>query len=424
MKYDVVIVGAGIAGLYCAINLNPKLKVLLLSKSDLLTSNTALAQGGIAFSFDSEHYEDTLKAGNYTNNRENLRVMIDESVTDYERLLDLGVKFEADFGLEGGHSKRRIAHCKDSTGVEIVTALLRKVKSLPNVDLLEHTDFFTKRHAEDVVPYALVLATGGIGQVYNHTTNSVIATGDGIAYAHFLGAKISRMDLIQFHPTAFMNGRLLITEAVRGEGGRLLNSNFERFTDELQPRDKVSKAIIAQKGEVYIDISHKPADYIISRFPMIYSKLPEYGYDLTKQPIPVYPCQHYLMGGIDTDSYGRTSLAGLYAVGECAYTGVHGDNRLASNSLLESLVFSRRTAMSINNEQLIINNAQLPKSCVMPDNVISEIKNIMQESYFVVPNYDKCRANLARIEEIKEKYNSPLATVAYLILTEVLSNAL
>jgi L-aspartate oxidase len=434
MKYDVIIVGAGVAGLYTAINLDSGLRVLLLSKSGFMTCNTALAQGGIAIERDDveSHIEDSLKSGGHTNNREHLRIMCEGAVREYEALTDLGVEFDPEPGLEGGHSRRRIVHCKDSTGSAIITALLNKVKTLPNVDCAEHTDFFGIGGAAP----AIVLATGGIGQVYHHTTNSPVSTGDGIAFAHSVGAKIEGMDLVQFHPTAFRNGELLITEAVRGEGGRLLNSRMERFTDELQPRDTVSRAIINEterlgNRDIFLDISHKPPDFVKNRFPMLYERLLAYGCDMARQPIPIYPCQHYLMGGITVDSRGHTSVEGLYAVGECSYTGVHGNNRLASNSLLESLVFSRRAAELINSD---MNNRKTalcsyrPENIPVspPDDVMREIRDIMQQSFFVTPRYEQIPQALARITQIKEAnaaYNNSPATIAYLILKEVTKNA-
>ncbi|MDR0983678.1 MAG: FAD-binding protein, partial [Ruminococcus sp.] len=301
----------------------------------------------------------------------------------------------------------------------------------------------------------LILATGGIGRVYERTTNAATATGDGIAIAEELGAEIKDISLIQFHPTAF-NGtddreRFLISEAVRGEGAYLLNKNEERFMHrydnrlELAPRDVVSKAIIeetkAQGSEIFfLDVRHKDAEFMKNRFPMIYNKLLENGIDFTKDLVPVYPCQHYLMGGINVDTYARTNIKGLYAVGECAHTGVHGLNRLASNSLLETLVFSRRAAYDIikNNEELTDieyedYEFEYEDICeLVPTGIRTEIRRIMQTSYFVVKDKTAVLSGFERLKEIKKLLSDnytidtdyieakSLSEVAYLILEEVI----
>jgi len=450
-KYDVIIVGAGIAGLYTAINLNSKLKVLVLSKRELTLCNTTLAQGGIIGVFDEQLTDDMLKSGKYQNNRENLRIMVEQGAKDIQSLTQLNVAFDKEPTTEGGHSHSRILHCKDSTGEKIITALIGKVKSLDNVDCVEnahllrlekqgahfiaHTLAHTQRHC--YTASVAVIATGGIGRVYNYTTNSDISTGDGIALAYNLGANIKRMDLIQFHPTAYRGEEgqtFLISEAVRGEGGHILNKSGERFCNELETRNIVSRRMIEESqrqnsNELYLDISHKGEQYVKSRFPMIYSELLKKGYDLTKEPVPIFPCQHYLMGGIEVTSNGATNIAGLYAAGECAFTGVHGINRIASSSLLEALVFSRRAAEHINNSatKTTPSATQTPRlekksgELTLPEELCSEIRDIMQKSYFVFPDYDRCRKGLARVKAIMETYDNPLATVAYLILNEVLN---
>ena len=298
------------------------------------------------------------------------------------KILDYGVDFdrtpdgELHRTLEGGHSRHRIFHHKDATGAEILDKLLKKVKTLPNVTILEHA-MMTGMQKTDTgfsvnvmqggsctvySSHFMILATGGIGRVYRFTTNSKIATGDGIAFAYENGAEIRNLHLIQFHPTAFNDHHtrecFLISEAVRGEGAYLLNCNKERFMDryderlELAPRDVVSHAIILESRRThsdnfYLDISYKDSEFIKNRFPMIYEKVLEQGYDMTKEPIPIFPCQHYLMGGIQVDDNSETTAPNLYAAGECSHTGVHGNNRLASNSLLEALVFSRQAALDI-----------------------------------------------------------------------------
>jgi L-aspartate oxidase len=278
--------------------------------------------------------------------------------------------------LEAGHSRHRIVHHKDSTGKAIVDGLLDVVKTLPNITICDNALVYSIKKVLNGFYISILkneksyyygcnyclLATGGIGRVYKYTTNSAISTGDGIAFAYMLGAKISHLSRVQFHPTAFaaVNGRerFLISEAVRGEGAILLNCNGERFAfdydsrGELAPRDVVSNAIMLESKKTnsekfYLDITHKPADFIKQRFPMIYARCLEEGVDITKDRIPVFPCQHYLMGGINVDLDAKTSVDGLYAAGECAHTGVHGANRLASNSLLEALVFGRAAAQDI-----------------------------------------------------------------------------
>jgi len=479
--YDIIIVGTGIAGLYAALNIDPKLNVLLISKRELNLCNSALAQGGIAAVMDKEndstdlHLGDTLIAGGYSNNRETTKTLVEEGPVDVGNLITYGVEFDKNpdgtlhLTLEGGHSRHRVVHYKDATGSEIVSKLISAVKERRNIDVIEHaflcdlkqvTGGFTVDilHNGEYIrrssPY-VVLATGGIGRVYEYTTNSAIATGDGIAFAHSLGAKIQNMSYIQFHPTAFANKNtresFLISEAVRGEGAYLLNCNYERFMGnyderlELAPRDVVSRSIMLEAGKTgsdnfYLDISHKDSRFLKSRFPMIYKSLKKEGFDLTKDRIPIYPCQHYIMGGIKVDGKGRTSINGLYAVGECSHTGVHGDNRLASNSLLEALVFSRQLALDINKRA----KNGLPD--VSPyegkENYDGEkimvgtrtrIRNIMQRSYFVIPNNDEAAIGFKEICEIKDMLYKgnfaitpdyiearSLATIAYLVLKEVI----
>jgi L-aspartate oxidase len=344
--------------------------------------------------------------------------------------------------------------------------LIRKVRTLPNTKVLENAELFNlekhgahfcaavRHHTASPVDAAdfcytaqkCIIATGGVGGIYKFSTNTAISTGDGIAFAHNLGAKIEKMHLIQFHPTAFAGGdsdeTILISEAVRGEGAVLLNSKRERFTDELQPRDFVSRAILAEEkrhdsskgnrsNRFFLDISHKEPEFVKTRFPTIYARLLEKGYDLSREPVPIYPCQHYLMGGITAAADGRTSVDGLYAVGECAYTGVHGNNRLASNSLLEALVFARLTAAHINSVAEcdvpapdFVHTLELIGTKSPPQLYFDEICDIMQRAFFVTPDYEQCRKGLGRIAEIKNisGNGNSFATVAELILKEVLEN--
>lgn len=481
-NFDVIIVGGGAAGLYGAIQLPSYCKVLLICKQEMTLCNSSLAQGGIAGVYKSLeddtpelHKQDTMIAGGFKNNPESVQILVDDAAMAIDSLLKLGADFDRKPDgslhrtLEGGHCRHRIFHHKDTTGEEIVRTLMRKVKTLPNVTILESammvglqktsTGFSVNVRKDDAFTiynsHFVLLATGGIGRMYAYTTNSKIATGDGIAFAHDLGAKILNLHLIQFHPTAFNDHHtrecFLISEAVRGEGAYLLNCNKERFMDryderlELAPRDVVSHAIIEEKNRTgsdnfFLDISYKDSDFIRNRFPMIYQKVLEQGYDMTKEPIPIYPCQHYLMGGIQVDTNSETTVPHLYAAGECSNTGVHGNNRLASNSLLEALVFSRRAALDIATKLPTVPDAfaeatfpETANTLPMPKGTRTEIRQIMQNSYFVIPHQAELLNGFERIKEIRrELYSEPyavtpdlieakaMATNAYTILKEVL----
>lgn len=477
-KYDVVIVGAGAAGLSAAINLSRELKVLIICKGDLELCNSNLAQGGIAGVYDSPsdspelHEHDTFVAGGFENNPVTTDILVNEAKIDIGKLIEYGVEFDRDESgdyhrtLEGGHGRHRIFHHADATGHEIVVKLQSYVKTLDNIDILDNAlvcamkringgFVFDILHGGEYETYAsqyAVLCTGGIGRVYEFTTNSSIATGDGIAFAYGMGAVIKNLSYIQFHPTAFNNKQtrecFLISEAVRGEGAYLRNCQKERFMQdydkrlELAPRDVVSHSIIFEakrtgSEDFYIDITHKDPEFIKARFPMIYSNLLKAGYDMTKDMVPIFPCQHYLMGGINVDSHSQTSIDGLYACGECSHTGVHGNNRLASNSLLEALVFSRRAAMQINTRRF--DPSFSPEDCFthdenaqpIPKGLRTEIRAIMQKSYFVMPDVKSLFGGYERVKEIKELLDKgnfrvdkdyvearSLATVAYIILRE------
>lgn len=480
--YDIMIIGSGVAGLYAALNLDERLSVLLVSKRDLELSNSALAQGGIAAVLRQDedsrelHIKDTLIAGGYKNDRKAVEVLVDEGPKEVMNLITLGVEFDRDtlgalhMTLEGGHSRNRIVHHKDTTGLEVVQKLIVQAKKRQNITIMDEAAVLKLKKTEDgfhagilhgdnfinVSSSFVILATGGIGRVYKYTTNSKIATGDGIVFASNLGAKVSAMNLIQFHPTAFAAGeereRFLISESVRGEGALLLNCNGERFMPgydkrgELAPRDVVSHFIMEElkktgSEDFYLDITAEDSEFIKNRFPGIYSKCLEEGIDMTKDRIPVFPCQHYLMGGIDVDTFARTNVTRLYAVGECSHTGVHGNNRLASNSLLEALVFSKRAALDITNrclEGIKRPSARaifkLNEGNELPTGIRSETREIVQSSFFVNPNIEKAKSGLVRINELENELETgdyadsldyleatSLVKIAKFILTEVIA---
>ncbi|MEE0874475.1 MAG: FAD-binding protein, partial [Ruminococcus sp.] len=386
---------------------------------------------------------DTLVAGKYKNRLPAVEKLVKEGPADVLKIRELGVDFDENPDgtlcktLEAGHSRHRIVHHKDSTGQAITDGLIAAVKRSPNVDIMENALLYSMHKVLGGFYLSIlqngksfyfgcnycILCTGGIGRVYQYTTNSAIATGDGIAFAYMLGAKIRHLSRIQFHPTAFAaeknRERFLISEAVRGEGAVLLNCYGERFAHnydkrgELAPRDVVSNAVAREairtgSEKFYLDITHKPADFVRERFPLIYSRCLEEGVDITKDRIPVFPCQHYLMGGIDTDLHARTSIDGLYAAGECAHTGVHGANRLASNSLLEALVFSRTAAQDITQKlwkygrkPLGLEPAHRPiTGKKMPGGYRSRIRAILQDTYFVLPKPEKYEESYRSVEEI------------------------
>lgn len=382
LYYDVVIAGCGVAGLYTALHLGADKRILMLSKEDLESCDSMLAQGGICVLRDEEDYdsyfEDTMRAGHYENRRESVDIMIRGSRSVIDHLLALGVRFEKNpdgtlaYTREGAHSRPRICFHKDITGKEITTTLLSHVKKLPNVTIMEYTtmtDILTVNgfchgltaktaDGETLHIYAgdTVLATGGIGGLYEHSTNFPLLTGDACRIAGEHGIELEHMDYVQIHPTCLYSkkpGRsFLISESARGEGAILLNHKGERFVDELLPRDVVTKAIHEEMEKEGVDFEYLsfekvPEEIIKGHFPNIYERCLEEGYDICKEPVPIVPAQHYFMGGVHVDSNSQTTMEHLYAVGETSCNGVHGKNRLASNSLLESLIFAKRAAAQI-----------------------------------------------------------------------------
>ena len=390
---DFLVIGAGVAGLRAAVELASAGRVVVLTKREVTDSATQYAQGGIAAALSDEdeiglHLQDTLNAGDGLCNVEAAKVLVEEGPERIEELIQWGTEFDRDgtklsFTREGAHSRNRILHAHgDSTGREILRALRAKATTLPNISVLEF-EFSTGLLVEDgrvsgihlirdsgesahVRASAVLLATGGMGQLYRNSTNPLVATGDGVAMAYRAGAEASDMEFIQFHPTALYvknAPRFLISEALRGEGAYLRNDSLARFMGkyhelgELAPRDVVARAIVhelevsrAKDPVVYLDLTHLDEKHVKSRFPRIYATCLEYNVDITTDMIPIRPAAHYSMGGVRTGLDGATSLPGLYAAGEAAATGVHGANRLASNSLLEGLVFGARGGSKMRSE--------------------------------------------------------------------------
>ena len=381
MKTDIVIVGCGVAGLYCALNLPEDKNITVVTKNIARKSDSYLAQGGICVLRDETDreafFEDTMKAGHYENNPESVEIMINSSQDVISDLVSFGVRFEKDgeaftYTKEGAHSRPRILFHEDETGKEITSHLLETARNRKNITLIENFTMVdlicNNNHCNGIVGHDengnylsivadyTVLATGGIGGLFKHSTNYRHLTGDALALALKYDIKLQHIDYIQIHPTTLFtkkHGReFLISESVRGEGAILLNSKGERFVNELLPRDVVANAIFDEMKKegtehVWLSLAPIPVEEIKTHFPNIYQKCLDEGYDVTKEPIPVVPSQHYFMGGIDVDSNSKTSMEHLYAVGETACNGVHGRNRLASNSLLESLVFAKRAAKHI-----------------------------------------------------------------------------
>jgi L-aspartate oxidase len=389
MNPDFLVVGAGVAGLRAAIELAQAGEVLVIAKNTLHESSSEYAQGGIAVALSDDdevdlHEQDTMAAGDGLCDRNAVHALVEEGPAAIQQLIEWGAAFDREgaklsFTQEGAHSRRRILHAHgDSTGREIALTLYRKASSLPNIhfqsyaaitDLLVqegsvsgavvYDEYAGESHA--IAARAVLLATGGLGRVYLETTNPDVATGDGVAMAWRAGAEIGDIEFVQFHPTALhVDGapRFLLSEALRGEGAHLINAREERFMqryhrmEELAPRDVVARAIVAEMRatgapHVFLDLRHRGAHFIRERFPRIYETCLRYGVDLATQPAPVHPAAHYAMGGVRTDLDGRASLPGLFAAGETACTGVHGANRLASNSLLEGVVFGARAGRAM-----------------------------------------------------------------------------
>lgn len=463
----VIIIGSGIAGLYCALRCAEHSQVTIITKNTIVESSSSYAQGGIAAVLDpqdnfAKHIHDTLKAGAQHNNLRAVQLLVQQAPTHIAALTALGVQFskqhsgQLDLGREGGHSKRRIVHAKDMTGLAVEQALIQAVKHHPNVTIrswefaldlvkrgqriigVQTVQVKTKR------PYAyqadaVVLATGGCGQAYPYTSNPKVVTGDGIAMAIRAGAKVADLEFVQFHPTAYYipgKAPFLLSEALRGEGAHLLNHLGQRFVDELRPRDYVSRAVCRQQraGLVHLDMRHKPAKFLKQRFPGIYQRLAQDHLYLDKHLIPITPIAHYLCGGVHTNLSGQTSLPGLYAIGEVAQTGVQGANRLASNSLLECLVFGSRAALAINQQALPSKHSS--HVAIKPNHIKlkqietdtynglrQQLQNVMWETGGIVRTAAGLRSGLAEMQIIKHTIERESKKLTTLTALELLNTA-
>lgn len=427
IKTDTVIIGSGVAGVFAALCLPDDMDILVITKEDFDECDSYLAQGGVCVLKDIAdfkcYFEDTMKAGHYENNPESVKIMIESSPDVIGQLIDLGVEFdtsengEYDYTREGAHRQNRILHHKDETGKEITATLLSIARAKKNITFVNRTtmiDLIEKNNTcygivcEDelgemgcILAKNIILATGGIGGLFTNSTNFPHITGDAFALALMHNVELQDINYIQIHPTTLYSKkegrRFLISESVRGEGAVLLNENGERFTDELQPRDVVTNAIVEEMKKfgtdhVYLTLPTMTSEEAEKRFPNIFEACKEEGYDMTKDMVPVTPAQHYMMGGVKTDTNGITSMKHLYAVGETACNGVHGKNRLASNSLLESLVFAKRAADNIaadnsEKEDYIpeIDLADYPRKSVREQNfkkiIMDEIRRKDEEFY-------------------------------------------
>lgn len=456
---DFLIIGGGIAGLSATLEASKHGKVLILTKGKIGETATEKAQGGIAAAIDQIqdstefHFEDTIAAGAGLCDEKAVKILVTEGVKRVKELIEMGAQFDRAetegggfaLGLEGAHKRRRILHAGDATGEEIQRTLGSKIVRENLAEIKPYTlgiDLIIKngkclgvkalnlqtKEIEYYFAKTTIITTGGIGQTYLYTTNPEVATGDGIAMAFRAGADTKDMEFVQFHPTSLVQSaefkdiialpRFLISEAVRGEGARLLNNKNERFISELASRDIVSQAIFQEmqktnSNHVYLSLAKLDHNKIKKRFPVIYKTCLERGLDITKDNIPVAPAAHYFMGGIKTDVDGRTNIVNLYAAGECASCGIHGANRLASNSLLDGLVFGRRAAITANNKQQKTNNkpnlkSEIPKAKLKPQEITHLkliIKSTMWKNVGIVRSEESLKDALVKLDSVLKKLN-------------------
>jgi len=441
IKSDFLVIGSGIAGLNFALQASAHGSVCLVTKKDAIESNTNFAQGGIAAVFSKAdsfalHVKDTLEAGDGLCNREAVELMVGHAPEEIERLMAIGAAFDTDsksggleLGREGGHSRKRIVHRGDMTGAEVEKAMIASARK-NGIDIFErHVAFdlimkngrcigarvFDAKNSRlvDFFAKAVAVATGGLCEVYENTSNPAIATGDGVSMGFRAGCEVGDMEFVQFHPTALRRKGepfFLISESLRGEGAKLKNAKGRRFVDELANRYVVARTIFSElkDGKVYLDIREKGRVFLKARFPGIYKTCLENGIDIAKAMIPVEPVAHYSCGGLKTDMDGKTNIPGLFAFGEVACTEVHGANRLASNSLLESLVFSSRAADSarayvIGRELDFKNTEQLRISKARPTEIRTALKGIMWKNAGIVRNKEDLQAALEKINALQNK---------------------
>ncbi len=492
MRSDVLVIGSGISGLSFALKVASFCRVTIVTKKESADTATNLAQGGIAAVLSKDdspslHVEDTLVSGDGLCDKEAVELVVAKGGEMVRELFELGVSFkqgdngeEFDLGLEGGHSQRRVAHALDLTGREIERVLLDKAATNPNIEILENhvaIDLLIESRipgnrkktspkqdscfgayvlnqetgkVEVRLSKVVLLCTGGCGRVYQYTTNPDIATGDGVAMAYRAGAEIANMEFIQFHPTCFYNHKIknfLISEAVRGEGGVLLDINGKPFMEKYDPRgdlatrDAVARGIdseMKKSGEecVFLDISHKDASFLQERFPTIFNTCKKYGVDISKEPIPVVPAAHYMCGGVRVDKWGESSLSNLFALGETACTGLHGANRLASNSLLEAVVYADQAAQKIRQRWPILQKKEFLQTSdwrdgaagAIEENVLiaynrNEIKGLMWNYVGIVRSEKRLKLARRRIipllEEIKEHFDDYLLTTPLIELRNI-----
>ena len=465
---DVVVVGSGIAGVYTALEVNSDKDIAIITKETLEMSNSVLAQGGIAVSLDEKndspalHFKDTLFAGAGLCDNNSVWVLVQEAAQNIMKICSLGVNFDKNgahklaLTREGAHSVNRIIHAGDTTGKEVCDKLIAVAQERDNISIHERSYAVElavkddKCHGVYVFDVdtckirlfrapSVVIATGGFGQIYSHTSNPEVATGDGVAMCLRAGAVAMDMEFIQFHPTVLylpQDKSFLISEAVRGEGAQLKNINGERFMKkyhelgELAPRDVVSRAIFQEMtntntDHVFIDITFKTRDYLENRFPNIFKTCFDYGIDMSKDYIPVAPAEHYCMGGIRTDVHGRTNVQGLYACGEVACTGIHGANRLASNSLLEGLVFGHKIAADINEKKPYISDYE-PVTLFedydisnLNDNLLEDIKKKLQITMTKKVGIIRNRESLSEAAEIIEQLKANCSKLPGFSLTKI-----